>query len=66
MTMRTNKTTVTFSRPLVLTGFDEALPAGAYRVETDEELVEAISYPAYRRRSTQMDASIYLVNFASL
>jgi hypothetical protein len=52
MTIRTSKKTVTFSRPFVLGGFDEVLPAGAYSVETDEELLEGISFPAYRRIST--------------
>ena len=28
---------------------DEVLPAGAYCVETDEELLEDISFPGYRR-----------------
>ena len=49
MTIRTSKKTVTFTRPFVLGGFDEVLPAGAYSVETDEELVEGISFPVYRR-----------------
>jgi hypothetical protein len=52
MTIRTIKKTVTFRRPFVLGGFDELLPAGAYSVETDEELLEGISFPAYRRIST--------------
>jgi hypothetical protein len=43
---------VTFGRPFVLGGFDEELPAGAYSVETDEALLEGISFPAYRRIST--------------
>jgi hypothetical protein len=49
MTTRTSKKTVTFRRPFVLGGFDDVLPAGAYCVETDEELLEGISFPAYRR-----------------
>ena len=49
MTTRTSKKTVTFRRPFVLGGFDEVLPAGAYSVETDEELLEGMSFPAYRR-----------------
>jgi hypothetical protein len=49
MTIRTSKKTVTFSKPFVLGGFDEVLPAGAYSVETDEELLEGISFPVYRR-----------------
>jgi len=49
MTTRTIKKIVTFRRPFVLGGSDEALPAGPYSVETDEELLEGISFPAYRR-----------------
>lgn len=52
MTIRTSKKTVTFRRPFVLGGFDEMLPAGAYGVETDEELLEGISFPVYRRTLT--------------
>jgi hypothetical protein len=54
MTVRTIKKTVAFRRPFVLGGFDEVLPAGAYSVETDEELLEGISFPAYRRILTVM------------
>jgi len=49
MAIRTSKKTVTFTKPFVLGGFDEVLPAGAYSVETDEELLEGVSFPAYRR-----------------
>ena len=56
MTYRTHETVVTFERPFVLGGFDEILPAGDYRVETDEELLQDISFPAYRR----IRALIYL------
>ena len=40
---------MTFASPFVLGGSDEVLPAGAYIVETDEELLEGLSFPAYRR-----------------
>lgn len=49
MTTRTTTKTVTFTRPFRLGGFDNELPAGAYEIETDEELVEGISFPVYRR-----------------
>jgi hypothetical protein len=49
MTIRTTKKTVSFTRPFVLGGFNEVLPAGVYNVETDEELLEGLSFPAYRR-----------------
>ncbi len=52
MTIRTSKTTVTFAWPFELDELDEVLPAGAYEVETDEELLEGVSFPAYRRIST--------------
>jgi hypothetical protein len=49
MTVRTSKKTVTFRRPFVLGDIDEGLPAGAYSVETDEELIEGLSFPVWRR-----------------
>ena len=52
MAMRTTRTTVTFARPFVVGDFDEVLPAGIYNVETDEERLEGISLPAYRRKLT--------------
>jgi hypothetical protein len=33
-------------------GADRMVPAGDYRVVTDEELIEGLSFPAYRRVST--------------
>ena len=51
MTIRTTKRTVTFKRPFVLSGLDETLPAGDYTVETDEELLEGLSFKAYKRTS---------------
>lgn len=52
MKTRIREKTVTFRRPFVLAGLDEVLPAGDYSVETEEELVEGISYAAYRRTAT--------------
>ncbi|MDH3228468.1 MAG: hypothetical protein OEN55_01630 [Alphaproteobacteria bacterium] len=54
MTVRTRNTIVTFRRPFHLAGLDEVLPAGAYGIETDEELLAGISFPAYRRILTLM------------
>ncbi len=54
MTIRTSKKTVIFRRPFVLGGFDEVLPAGAYSVETDEEPLDSVLFPAYRRILTVM------------
>ena len=52
MTVRTNRKTVTFRRPFSLSGMDEVQPAGSYTVETTEELLEGVSFPAWRRTAT--------------
>jgi hypothetical protein len=52
MTMRTSRRTVTFTRPFSLRGIDGIQRAGMYTVETDEELLENLSFPAYRRVAT--------------
>ena len=54
MTMRTTSKIVTFTRPFTLKGVDRILPAGNYRVVTDEELIEELSLPVYRRVSTMI------------
>jgi hypothetical protein len=51
---RTTKAIVAFARPFVLDGFNEELPAGNYLVETDEELIQSLSFPAYRRVLTTL------------
>jgi hypothetical protein len=53
MTTRTTSKTVTFA-PFLLKGIDRILPAGYYRVVTDEELIEGVSFPVYRRVSTMI------------
>jgi hypothetical protein len=52
--MRTLTKTVVFTRPFLLKGVDRILPAGDYRVVTDEELIEGLSFPVYRRLSTMI------------
>jgi hypothetical protein len=44
MKMRTTTKTVTFRRPFCLKGVDRLLPAADYRVVTDEELIEGLSF----------------------
>ena len=51
---RTSDATVTFSRPFVIDGFEQELPAGDYVIETEEELIEGLSFPAYKRISTTL------------
>ncbi len=52
MNRRTSRKTVTFARPFSLRGIDGVRPAGTYTVETEEELIEGLSFPAYRRVET--------------
>ena len=54
MTVRTSRKNVTFTRPFSLSGIDGLQPAGSYTVETDEELLPGLSFPAYRRIATLM------------
>ncbi|HSV26129.1 MAG TPA: hypothetical protein VLJ17_24280 [Xanthobacteraceae bacterium] len=54
MTTRTHRKTVVFSRPFSLKGVDRILPPGDYPVVTDEELIEGLSFPVYRRVSTMI------------
>jgi hypothetical protein len=52
MTIRTIRKTITFLRPFYLKGVDRLLPPRDYNVVTDEELLEGLSFSAYRRVST--------------
>jgi hypothetical protein len=52
MITRTRNTLVVFHHPFELRGVDRTLPAGEYRVMTDEQLIEELSFPVYRRVST--------------
>jgi hypothetical protein len=52
MMNRTITTEVTFRRPFRLEGMADLQPAGTYVVETEEELLQALSFPAWRRLDT--------------
>ena len=54
MLTRTKRTTVTFIHPFLLKGIDRTLPPGEYQVIADEELIEGLSFPIYRRVSTMI------------
>jgi hypothetical protein len=54
MTTRTTRKTVVFLHPFTLKGVDRTLPPGEYRTITDEELIEGLSFPVYRRISTMI------------
>jgi hypothetical protein len=52
MLTRTKRATLTFQHPFSLKGVDRRLSAGEYEVATDEELIEGLSFPVYRRVAT--------------
>jgi len=54
MTIRTSQQTIRFVHPFRLTGMDAPRPAGAYILETDEELLQELSFPVYRRIATRL------------
>ena len=45
---------MSFARPFLLKGIDRVLAAGQYKVITDEELIEELSFPVYRRVATMI------------
>jgi hypothetical protein len=54
MTMRSRREIITFQHPFRLRGVDRLLPPGAYEVITDEEMIEGLSFPAFRRVATMI------------
>ncbi len=54
MTTRTSCKTVTFARPFLLKGVDRIVASGDYRVVTDEELNQELSFTVYRRDATMI------------
>jgi hypothetical protein len=52
LTIRTTRTTVSFSRPFTLQQLEGIQPAGEYVVLIDDELIEGLSRLAYRRVAT--------------
>jgi hypothetical protein len=52
MTMRTRRETVHFRHAFCIKGIDRRLPAGAYEVVNDEEMIEGLSFASFRRVAT--------------
>ena len=50
--MRTTSFVIRFGSPFLLAGFDGPQPPGEYRIEQDEEMIEGVSRPAWRRVAT--------------
>ena len=51
---RTISQTIKFLHPFKLSAFELEQPAGSYLVETDEELLDGLSFPVYRRTATYL------------
>ena len=54
MTTRSRRELVTFKHPFQIRGIDRLLPAGAYEVITDEEMIEGLSFASFRRVATMI------------
>ena len=54
MTIRSRRETISFQHPFRIKGIDRFLPAGDYEVITDEEMIEGLSFAAYRRVATMI------------
>jgi len=51
---RTTQTTVTFRHSFLLKSVEKVLPAGTYRLDTDEEEILGISFLAFARTATML------------
>jgi hypothetical protein len=54
MSERVRRTTITFSQPFFVESLNREQSAGTYEVETVEEPLEGLSFPAYRTLSTSI------------
>ena len=54
MTTRTRRETVHFRHPFRIKGIDRQLAPGAYEIVTDEEMIEGLSFPCFRRVATMI------------
>ena len=52
MPVRTTSKTVTFKRPFIIGGFDQLQPPGSYTIDTEEEQLDAVSHPVWKRLAT--------------
>ncbi|WP_264210711.1 hypothetical protein [Leisingera thetidis] len=54
MNTRSSRLMVTFSHPFSLAGYADELPAGEYEVIVEEELIQGLSFEAYRTTATYL------------
>ena len=52
MTTRSRRETIHFRHPFLIKGVDREVAPGAYEVVTDEEMIEGLSFPCFRRVAT--------------
>ncbi len=52
--MRSRREMVHFRHPFRIKGIDRQLAPGAYEVITDEEMIEGLSFPSFRRVATMI------------
>lgn len=55
MTERTTVRLITFTRPFNLGSLVTPLEAGTYRLIVDEELIQGVSFTAYRKVATHLE-----------
>jgi hypothetical protein len=55
MTSRSADSIVTFKHPFVIGLHGSAFPAGSYRLTVEEELIEGLSFAAFRRTLTVLE-----------
>jgi hypothetical protein len=74
MTMRSRRETLSFKHPFRIKGIDRLLSAGDYEVITDEEMIEGLSFPSFRRVATMImvpgapprSSSIEMISISSI
>jgi hypothetical protein len=54
MNIRSSRSTVSFSAPFTLSVYQGELPAGDYVVLVEEEVLEGLSFEAYRQTATYL------------
>jgi hypothetical protein len=54
MTIRSRREIIHFMHPFHIKGIDRQLAPGDYEVITDEEMLEGLSFPSFRRVATMI------------
>jgi hypothetical protein len=52
MTTRSKREQIIFKHPFRIKGIERELAAGSYEVVTDDEMIEGLSFPCFRRLAT--------------